>query len=185
MTPQGSVWIISLVFIALVAVIFLFAISGGGRFTNAAEEVHAERKLEWIRIGLFSGMVIALIFVTFFTLVRFPIPPQQGSLGASQVIVAVGRQWSWELSSNQVQTNKPVEFEVTSDDVNHGFAIYDPQGELVTQVQAMPEVTNKLLYTFTKPGTYHILCLEYCGVGHPTMRAEIHVVDAAQGGQSK
>lgn len=186
MTPQESVWIISLVFIALVAVIFLFAITHGARFANAAEESLHERRLELLRVILFSGMMIALIFVTFFTLVRFPIPPQQGSLGASQVIVAVGRQWSWELSSNQVEVNKPVEFEVTSDDVNHGFAIYDPQGELVTQVQAMPEVTNKLLYTFTKPGTYHVLCLEYCGVGHPTMRADIHVVAAAtQGGQSK
>ncbi|TAN09146.1 MAG: cytochrome oxidase [Burkholderiaceae bacterium] len=186
MTPQGSVWIISLVFIGMVAVIFLFTISGGGRFANAAEKDHVERRMELIRVGFFSAMMIALIFVTFFTLVRFPIPPQQGSLGASQVIVAVGRQWNWELSSNQIEVGKPVEFEVTSDDVNHGFAIYDPEGELVTQVQAMPDVTNKLLYTFTKPGTYHVLCLEYCGVGHPTMRADIHVVAAAtQGGQSK
>lgn len=184
MTPQESVWIITLIFIGLVAVIFLFAISGGGRFSNAAAESQAERKMELIRVGLFSIMAISLIFVTFFTLVRFPIPPQEGSLGASQVIVAVGRQWNWELSSNQVEVGKPVEFDVTSQDVNHGFAIYDPNGELVTQVQAMPDVTNKLLYTFREPGTYHVLCLEYCGVGHPTMRADIHVI-AAQGGPSK
>jgi cytochrome c oxidase subunit 2 len=184
MTPQESVWIITLVFIGLVAVIFLFAISGGGRFSNAAAEGQAERKMELIRVVIFSAMAIALIFVTFFTLVRFPIPPQEGSLGASQVIVAVGRQWNWELSSNQVEVGKEVEFDVTSQDVNHGFAIYDPNGELVTQVQAMPDVTNKLLYTFREPGTYHVLCLEYCGVGHPTMRADIHVI-AAQGGRLK
>jgi heme/copper-type cytochrome/quinol oxidase subunit 2 len=26
--------------------------------------------------------------------------------------------------------------------------------------------TTDYVYTFRKPGVYHVLCLEYCGVGH-------------------
>ena len=185
MTPQESAWILTLVFVALCALIFLFAISGGGRFASAADEAKAARGWEMFRVLAFSGMVIMLIFVSFFTLVRFPIPAQGAQLDADQVIKVVGRQWSWQLSSSDVQAGKLIEFDVTSDDVNHGFAIYNEAGELVTQVQAMPEVTNRLLYTFPEPGTYHVLCLEYCGIGHPSMRTDIHVAEAAGQGVSK
>lgn len=183
MTPQQSVWILTLIFVGLCALIFVFAISGGGHFTSAAAEQRARRGWELFRVLAFSGMVISLVFVTFFTLVRFPVPPQHGVLDADQVIGAVGQQWRWELSKNQVAAGEVVEFDVTSNDVNHGFAIYNPDGELVTQTQAMPGVTNKLLYTFPEPGTYAILCLEYCGIGHAQMRAEIHVVAGASEGQ--
>ncbi|MGH8337220.1 MAG: cytochrome oxidase, partial [Gammaproteobacteria bacterium] len=78
-----------------------------------------------------------------------------------------------------VQADSPVEFRVTSSDVNHGFAIYAPDGRIVTQVQAMPGFTNKLVYTFTQPGTYRVMCLEYCGVAHAVMTSEITVVEAS------
>jgi cytochrome c oxidase subunit II len=70
---------------------------------------------------------------------------------------------------------KAVEFHVTGSDVNHGFGIYDPQLRLVAQTQAMPGYTNVLRHTFTKPGSYKILCLEYCGLAHHTMMAEFNV----------
>jgi hypothetical protein len=38
--------------------------------------------------------------------------------------------------------------------VNLGFAIYDPDFEIVAQTQAMPGYINVLRYTFTEPGTY-------------------------------
>lgn len=183
MTPQQSVWIITLIFIGIIALVFLFAITGGGRPGRATpeQETVAEHRWELFRVGAFSILAIALLFVTFFTLVRFPIPFQDGVMHAAKVVNVTGRQWSWQLSSDTVPVGKPIEFAVTSDDVNHDFAIYDENEDLVAQTQAMPEFTNRLLYTFQKTGTYHVLCLEYCGVGHPTMRTEIHVVAAAQG----
>ncbi|MGH8399001.1 MAG: hypothetical protein ACRETA_12285, partial [Gammaproteobacteria bacterium] len=71
---------------------------------------------------------------------------------------------------------EPVEFRVTAADVNHGFAIYDNLGVLLAQTQAMPGYVNRLYFRFPKPGTYHILCLEYCGVGHLIMHANIEVI---------
>jgi cytochrome c oxidase subunit 2 len=46
----------------------------------------------------------------------------------------------------------------------------------VAQTQSMPGYTNVLRHTFDEPGTYKILCLEYCGLGHHEMSAEINVV---------
>ena len=89
----------------------------------------------------------------------------------------------WEISPNQAKAGTPVEFNVTSEDVNHGFALYAPDDRIVTQTQAMPGFTNRLRHTFTKPGTYRILCLEYCGLAHHNMVSEFEVVAADKGSQ--
>ena len=75
----------------------------------------------------------------------------------------------------EVPLNKVVEFRITSSDVNHGFAIYNQYAELITQTQAMPGYVNKLRWKFDKPGVYNILCLEFCGAGHPSMRGTFTV----------
>lgn len=75
----------------------------------------------------------------------------------------------------EVPANQIVEFRVTSSDVNHGFAIYNDNAELITQTQAMPGYVNRLRWKFTEPGEYHILCLEYCGLGHSFMRSTFYV----------
>ncbi len=66
-------------------------------------------------------------------------------------------------------------FDVTSADVNHGFGIYDPNGTLIGQVQAMPNYVNHLPFYFGRIGSYKIRCLEYCGIGHSAMRARFQV----------
>ncbi len=71
--------------------------------------------------------------------------------------------------------NQVVEFRVTSQDVTHGFAIYNSKAELVTQVQAMPGYVNRLRWKFTEPGNYELLCLEFCGAGHAFMRSSFTV----------
>lgn len=76
----------------------------------------------------------------------------------------------------EVPSNEVVEFRVTSLDVNHGFAIYNEDYELITQTQAMPGYVNKLRWKFEKPGTYHILCLEFCGAGHQIMKSSFTVL---------
>ena len=45
----------------------------------------------------------------------------------------------------------------------------------------MPGHTNRLAYTFTQPGKYRVLCLEYCGLAHHGMMTEFEVVAAKEG----
>ena len=68
-----------------------------------------------------------------------------------------------------------VEFRVTTLDVNHGFSLYAPDGHLVAQTQAMPGYVNRLRVTFDQPGTYTVLCLEFCGMSHHRMRGVVEV----------
>jgi len=98
-------------------------------------------------------------------------------------VEAFGWMWAWEFVVDgesrgprlELPAGKLVEFAVSARDVNHGFGIYDPQGRLVAQTQAMPGYVNPLRVRFDEPGTYHVLCLEYCGLGHAVMMGEISV----------
>lgn len=96
-----------------------------------------------------------------------------------EVVDVAGHQWHWVLSDDELPLGVPVEFRVTSMDVHHSFGLYDPNGVLVAQVQSIPDRVTRLIYTFTTPGEYEILCLELCGVAHHAMRSQITVLAAA------
>lgn len=129
------------------------------------------------RIGLLAGLAGISLVLFVLTLPRLPFPgSRRAELGPPQLTVgATAAQWSWIISRDRLPVGIPVEFDVTSRDVNHDFAIYDPGGRLLAQVQAMPGYTNRLVYRFRVPGTYTVRCLEYCGVGHHMMTARLTV----------
>lgn len=175
---QNIVWIIALAGMGLIALGFLYVISQAGKPADDAATRKAAHTSIVLRRWLFGVLAIAFVVGSFATLRHFPIPPQNQPLGVHQVVDVVGIQWSWQITPDTVQAGSPVEFRVTSKDVNHGFAIYAPDGRIETQVQAMPGYTNKLVHTFTQPGTYVVQCLEYCGLGHAPMTSQIEVVAA-------
>lgn len=176
MTNQDVVLTIWLVGAALIALGFLFVVVQARRpAANAAAQNHVSHVLrKWVFFALLAGFAIG----SWATLHRFPIPSQHGPSGAPQTVEAVGRMWSWQLTPDKVTAAREVEFRVSSDDVNHGFAIYAPNGRIVTQTQAMPGYTNRFVHTFDEPGTYTVQCLEYCGVGHAPMTTTFEVVAA-------
>ena len=181
MMVQTEVWLTALAGMGIVALAFLYVISKSGK---PADSVQVQKKASAIRPWWFLALVILGGGVTWASLKQFPIPDQHSqSQSQGQIVNAVARQWSWELSQNQFTTGIPVEFRVTSADVNHGFAIYNPDGRIVTQTQAMPGFTNRLVHTFTQPGKYRVLCLEYCGLAHHNMMVEFDVVAAVGGSQ--
>lgn len=79
------------------------------------------------------------------------------------------------MDNVELPKNEVVEFRVTSLDVNHGFAIYNPSNRLVAQTQAMPGYVNILRWKFREPGEYKVLCLEYCGMSHHGMSTSFTV----------
>lgn len=180
---QNEVWLITLSGMGLVALCFLYVISHAKNPTGVAQIHDAHRAFNILRRWLFAALLVLGIVVSYVTLRHFPIPLQHTPLQASQVIDVVASQWQWSLSATRIKAGVPVEFRVTSTDVNHGFAIYGPNGRIVTQTQAMPGFVNKILHTFEQPGTYRILCLEYCGLAHHNMNSEFEVV-SSQGKES-
>jgi cytochrome c oxidase subunit 2 len=64
-----------------------------------------------------------------------------------------------------------VTFYVTSPDVVHGFSIP------LTDVNLMivPGWVSSAAHTFRDPGTFLLVCNEYCGAGHQLMAAQVEV----------
>jgi cytochrome c oxidase subunit 2 len=171
---QDIAWYLSLICIGLLALIFLIFISSS-RTSQVYEEVarrdYAHRgKLFWLAI-------IAGVFITMTTLLPWPHSVSANN-PATRIVQVTASQWHWDLSEQKFHVGDAVEFQVTSKDVNHGFALYDDNMTMLGQIQAMPGYTNSLFHIFDKPGKYHILCLEYCGVAHHNMRANLTVLPA-------
>lgn len=170
---QQVAWIVSITLIAFLAIAFVYVVRHGSREGNSAAIAAATGR--W-RGRLLWGVTLLSVPIIAYTLTELPYARQViANLGTVEV-QAKGYQWYWELSQTELPVGKLVEFQVTSADVNHGFAIYDTDMKIVTQTQAMPGVTNVLRHTFEQAGTYRILCLEYCGVAHHSMMTELHVV---------
>jgi cytochrome c oxidase subunit 2 len=174
MTLQDEVWWITLAGIGAVALIFLYVINHAAR---QAEPARVQARAYAIRRWSFLALIVLGVAVAGATLAPFPIPNQHAPSQARQIVEAAGNQWAWRLSPGPIKAGEPVEFQVTSADVNHGFGIYDASGRLLAQTQAMPGITNRLVYTFTQPGKYRVLCLEYCGLAHHGMMLEFEVTE--------
>lgn len=173
MITQDWVWVLTLAGIGVVALTFIYVIAHSGK---QADPGQVTRKAYAIRRWWFGALLLLGAAVAYATLSPFPVSEQRARSQTAQVVDAVARQWSWELSQTRVKAGTPVQFNVSSLDVNHGFAIYGPNDRILTQAQAMPGYTNRLLYTFHEVGKYRVMCLEYCGLAHHAMVAEFEVV---------
>lgn len=178
MVIQDFIWMLTLLGIGLIALGFIYVIRQASKPTDEAGLRQVAHRSNVLRRWLFGALLSAFVAGSYVTLHNFPIAPQFGSLGATQVVNVTGGQWYWLIEPDTVQVGSPVEFRVTSKDVNHGFALYAADDRIINQTQAMPGYTNKLLHTFSEPGTYTIMCLEFCGVAHATMTAKLKVTAA-------
>lgn len=176
---QNVAWISSLILMAAVAAVFLWVVAGASRPPGDAA-AGARAALRW-RNGLFWAALVAGVVISFATLWDWPIAGHAAAAPKADVTIrATGHQFRWELDRDTVQAGQLVEFELTSADVNHGFAIYRDKKTLVAQAQAMPGYVNKLQVRFAEAGEYEVLCLEYCGLAHHGMRAVIKVNAASK-----
>ena len=180
MNLQDVIWGIALAGMGLVALGFLYVIIQAGKPADDAARAKSARTARQLQGWLFGALVAVFIVGSWATLRRFPIPPQHSPLDVPQVVDIVGHQWLWQVRPATVTAGRAVEFRVTSTDVNHGLAIYAPDGHIIAQTQAMPGYTNKLLHTFAEPGTYTLQCLEFCGLGHVPMHSTFQVVPATE-----
>lgn len=173
---HDSVWLISISLMGLLLAVFAFVYFRS--HTRLEDYKPLQTRAYRLRTSAFWVLALTMGPTLIYTLLDLPYDTSRGASAqaAPQVINAIGYQWRWELSRNEVAVGQPVEFHVTAADVNHGFGIYDTELRLVAQAQAMPGYTNIVRHTFDTEGTYRILCMEYCGLAHHNMVAEIKVV---------
>ena len=109
------------------------------------------------------------------------------SPNAPLLVQVTGQQWAWTFyypqysiaSEGQVlelPVNRPVQFNVTSKDVLHGFAIR----ALGVRVDANPgQTTITSITTPTQVGEYSVACVELCGLYHSYMWSAVKVVSTS------
>jgi cytochrome c oxidase subunit 2 len=177
-----------IVFLASAAVI-VAVFTWVARSTAEPADVDYARTRRLRRV-VFASFATTLAIVLGLTLPRLPYPIEAAA--PEQIVNVVGKQYAFSLTGGpgpasldvwerdfspevQVRAGTTVEFRVTTLDVNHGFSIYTPDGDLLAQTQAMPGYVNRLRVRFDRPGTYRVMCLEFCGMSHHVMRGVIEV----------
>lgn len=164
---QMMVLSVSLVLMAVVALIFVAAVRSAG-----IEQAPANTDRN--RTFLIYGMLIVGVVVTAGSLRQWP--HAISSSTETVQVNATGYQWYWELDKEEVPVGKSVIFNVHTKDATHGLGVIDPNGRLLFQTQAMPGYVNQVEYIFSEPGKHQILCMEFCGIGHHDMTSEFNVV---------
>jgi cytochrome c oxidase subunit 2 len=153
------------VLLSVVAALAIWLSTRGRRLTDTHGIAEFER--QWLVIV--AAILVALLAATiWFT------PYGQSTPANAQVVHVTARQFFWRMTPAAVRTGTPVAFVTRSLDVNHGFAIYRGH-TFIAQIQVVPNKNSTLLHTFHTPGTYTVLCLEFCGVNHHGMVARFQV----------
>jgi cytochrome c oxidase subunit 2 len=124
------------------------------------------------------GIVVVALLVTMLAATIWSLPyDDTADAGRDAQIVEVrGQQFGWNIQPSEVEAGRPVTFRMASKDVQHGFGIYEGN-KLLGQVQvpAAGEPVQEYTMTFAAPGTYEVLCLEFCGFQHHMMRGRLRV----------
>ena len=138
------------------------ALSTRSRVPPLDERKLGEHERTWF--GIVVVVLVALLFATiFFT------PYGSDPATGANVVGVKAQQFAFLLDKSTVRVGQPVTFRLTSADVNHGFAVFNANNEFLFQIQIVPGKTQEYTYTFRKPGTYRVICFEYCGIGHDRM----------------
>jgi cytochrome c oxidase subunit II len=132
------------------------------------------------RVGwevLFVSVPLTVFLVWFFMgyhdFIRIQTPPRD-----AMDVYVVGKQWMWKFTHPEgpnaigvlrVPTGRPVRLLLTSRDVIHSF--YVPAFRI--KQDAIPGAYTQTWFEVTKPGSYRIMCAEYCGLNHSEMWGEV------------
>lgn len=81
--------------------------------------------------------------------------------------------FGYEPNVIEVPVGATVIFQVTSEDVVHSFTIPNTN----VNMMVIPGHINKSEHTFKEPGSYLVLCNEYCGSAHQYMQMTIEVIE--------
>lgn len=83
----------------------------------------------------------------------------------------LAKMWSFEPNKISLPLGSVLDLYLTSNDVTHGLHLSYTN----TNLTAVPFVVNDAQVKFTPPGTYPMICHEYCGSGHHQMSGVIEV----------
>jgi len=135
----------------------------------------------WLEAGLAVGTLLLFIVlwqIGFAQYVRIRVAPAD-----AMNVYVTAKQWMWRfaypdgrgsVAAVYVPVGRPVKLIMTSRDVIHSF--YVPDFRIKQDV--IPGQYSSAWFEAKQTGVYEILCAEYCGAGHSTMRGTVVVLSA-------
>jgi cytochrome c oxidase subunit 2 len=177
----GSVFlltgIISLVFLLLITFLLVFFV------VRYRQKRHSHPKKTNRRVILIETIwtlipTLLVLIIFFYGLKGFKII--RAAPADAMEVKVIASQWLWQFEYENgliteeltVPAGKPVLLILTSKDVIHSF--YVPAFRI--KEDAVPGLENHLWFDSAEPGTYQVLCAEYCGTGHSSMLTKINVL---------
>jgi cytochrome c oxidase subunit 2 len=164
------------VLVGVVAVVFLIRYRAGDRPFTTTPEIHMPWRLELLLVAGTLGLFLLWWVVGFFQFVRLVTPPD-----GAMVVYVSAKQWMWHfdypggarsIALLYVPAGRPVKLVMTSRDVIHSFFVPDFR----VKQDVVPGHTTVTWFEAPRPGAHEILCAEYCGTGHSTMRGQVVVL---------
>ncbi|HSC90079.1 MAG TPA: cytochrome c oxidase subunit II [Gaiellaceae bacterium] len=171
--------------VAIPLTIFLFRFRSRGRGREVeGPQIRGNSSLE---IGWTLGAVGLVTIVIAFVFYKLPgiVDPGQAA-GDGFTVKVEGRQFYWRyVYPNGVvafdTVRLPLDREVT-------FAVSAPDGDVIHSFwvpnlagkrDAIPGTETEFRVVPTKTGTFDVICAEFCGLQHATMRGSVEVLPAA------
>jgi cytochrome c oxidase subunit II len=153
------------VVLAVVVAVAVWLSTRSRRSVNTDLLAEFERRWLLIVVAILVALLAATIWFT---------PYGKSTPSDAQVVNVSAQQFFWQLKPAKVRVDRPVAFVTRSKDVNHGFGIFKGH-KFIAQIQVVPDTNSTLIHTFHEPGTYTVLCLEFCGISHHKMLATFQV----------
>ena len=170
-----TAWVITVVY-TLLSVIGIAIGLIVFRSTRVGFRVRTPRRATLERRESIWGLIVIAFLVVLLAGTIFQIPyKDESAANAPQKLSIVGRQFAWTVDPPRVRAGVLTQVVARAVDVNHAVGIYDPDDRLIKQVNVLPGVQQKFTITFDKPGTYRLLCLEFCGLDHHLMANDLVV----------
>jgi len=159
-----------------VAVFFVVKYRARGPEAERPRDKPAPRPPVWVEVGVVVGLFGLFILwwiVGFSQYVRARVAPPD-----TLDVYVTAKQWMWKfaypdghssLGTLFVPQGRPVKLIMTSRDVIHSFYVPDFRAKQ----DVIPGRYTTVWFTATIEGAHQILCAEYCGTGHSTMRGQV------------
>jgi cytochrome c oxidase subunit 2 len=168
-----------LLFFAIVFLMLFFAVRYRRARNPRPTEIPGHTGLEILWIGLATLLVLTMFVygVAGFNILR-------GAPKDSMTVKVDSRQWAWafeypnglKTTDLVVPVGRNLHLQMSSRDVIHSF--YIPA--LRIKQDTVPGMITYAWFRATQPGTFDILCAEYCGERHSAMIARLIVLPEDQ-----
>lgn len=187
---KNTVTVFSIVAAPVAAVVWSIAIysllrwrhRGSGRPLQDGPPLRGNLPVQIIWVTVSS---VLCLFLFIWGLVEMQAESASADTGNGLTVDVTAQQWLWTFTypsghnytSNELYlpVNRPVTFDVTSEDVVHSFWLV----QMGAKVDANPGEITTVSVTPDKLGTYIVRCAELCGIYHAYMDAPVHVVSDA------